>query len=230
MKARPILFNSEMVRAILDGKKTQTRRVIKPQPQPRENQPERLDFLNRSGEVVAAMWEPWKLGHSRAGYLHLQDRCPHGQSGDRLWVREKHSLWKLSSVPATNDDATYCCFPDGSQKFRSGKYHNCDFAVNDQAWPSFIKWRPSIFMPRWASRITLEVLKVRVERVQNIQGYDVADELGTGGGLADDYAEDYERFIALWDSINAKRGFGWSGNPWVWVIEFRLLESMDDGE
>lgn len=159
----------------------------------------------------------WRISHSPFEVKQL------------LWVREKHSLWKSSSVAASSSDATYCCFPDGSQRFRSGKYY--DFVAEDPAWPSYVKWRPSIHMPRWASRIMLEVTDVRVERVQDISDEDVIAEgikrLEFEGWRipGDTFTFHFSAlaFARLWDSLNAKRGHGWDQNFWVWVVEFKRL-------
>ena len=202
MKIYPILFNGEMVRAILDERKTQARRVIKPQPiiQPSDSGHPYVEFV-------------WK--DHQEGVVDCPDDmiqfCPYGNSGDELWVRE---TW---------------------QQLERTVYYAADERLETQDWPEGLwnvdKWRPSIHMPRWASRITLEVTNVQVERVQDITN----DDCGAEGVLpvdsecqdltgawveVDDY---FHPFIELWDSLNAKRGFGWDTNPWVWVINFRRI-------
>jgi len=183
MKERPILFSTEMVRAILDGRKSQTRRIIKKQP---------VDILpmNVPNEWVAlltrepAHGEVWK--------------CRYGIPGDRLWVRE---TW----------------FPIPKSEGGGAIYK----VTNSDSYKPSLKWKPSIFMPRWASRITLEVVNVRVERVQNISKTDcIAEGIG---GLEDIVAGWHQSYAQLWDSINAKRGYGWGVNPYCWVIEFKVL-------
>jgi len=207
MRERWILFSGAMVRAILDGRKTQTRRVIKPQPD------------NTLGSFASL----------------LGQRCPYGQPGDRLWVRE---MWRLVRVNA----GTNCEFLD--VQYRAGfavrSRENCvDMAANQLTsakWEmgercAFDRWRPSIHMPRWASRITLEVTGIRVDRVQDVSEADARAEGVTatyGTARQDDEkrwrADHRAEFAKLWDAINAKRGYGWDTNPWVWVVEFRRVD------
>ena len=191
----PILFSGEMVRAIMEGRKTQTRRVIKPQPNDIRESP----FVKSGIEDTH-------------GYEIKRKYAP----GDRLWVRE---TWHKHS-----DDDDFCT---GEIHYRA-----TEICVGT-------KWIPSIFMPRWASRITLEVVNVRVERVQDICFEDCLSE-GCDSGFEHydgscNHIEDGSccqgwhygskwNFRYLWDSINAKRGYGWDANPWVWVIEFRRVE------
>jgi len=175
---KPIIFSTPMVQAILDGKKTQTRRVIK----------DRHQWI-ATDETLA---------------LH----CPYGQVGSGLWVRE---TW---SGADWEDD-----LPPSDMSQEAG-------LLNYKATPNELsdcfagKWRPSIFMPRWASRITLEITEVRVERVQDISPPDISaegyDPFGIPAGVF--------WFKDLWDSINAKRGYGWDSNPFVWCISFRRVE------
>jgi len=184
MTERPIIFSSPMVRAILSGAKTQTRRVLKPQP------PAEIAGLN-----VPAM---------------LRDadfRCPYGDPGDRLYVKEQHEfvlsgpynvlhvLYKADMTERDMFDAPYT--------------------------PKINRGRPSIHMPRWVARLTLEVLKVRVERVQEISLYDVQQEGINVGPLSLTGAR--YQYSLLWDSINAKRGYGWETNPWVHVVTFKRV-------
>jgi len=182
MKERPILFGGEMVRAILDGSKTQTRRVIKPQPD---------EAWTMQGPCVIN-------GHYADGPCKSDLRCPYGKSGDRLWVKE-------TFMPLTK-----------------GFAYRADGLINEK-FPG-INWQPSIFMPRSASRIMLEIESIRVERVQDISEEDAIAE---GCGYYDK-PDDFpllplQDFCDLWDSINEKRGFGWKDNPWVWVIEFQAV-------
>jgi len=192
---RPILFNSEMVRAVLAGRKMQTRRVIKPQPC------EQLINFAGSNE-----WAPLASdGLSPANVTPWT--CPYGKPGDRLWVRE---TWAVRQLQA----GLWIEFKADGNNARLPNDHD----VRDEGGKTDIarlvtpadRWRPSIFMPRWASRITLEVSAVRVERVQSITEADAIAEGTTGR----------DAFTALWESINAKRGYGWAVNPWVWVVEF----------
>ena len=188
MKERPILFSAPMVRALLDGTKTQTRRVVKPTP----------EWIGQSGVLSY---------RGRVGLPHAL--CPYGQLGDRLWVRE---TW------ARDDE-------DGGLCYRAdiGKGGDADDWERNRldGVPRF-RWRPSIHMPRAASRITLEITGVRVERLQNISEADavaegVRNSLHMPGGR---FAN--ENFAHLWWAINGDGS--WEANPWVWAVEFKRLE------
>lgn len=208
MKERPILFNGEMIRAILDGRKTQTRRVVK-----------HIPALGRADD--------WCLKAGEGEFARMVGNyrrfCPYGAPGDALWVRE---TW----AEAPNSE-------DGGDGMTGYPIHRADYDPED-VQP--LRWRPSIHMPRWACRLTLRVTGVRVERVQDIseegataEGIDMPrcdctewaceNCMGTGWG-----ARPTEIFAGLWDSINAKRGYGWDANPWVWVVEFERIESNQD--
>ncbi len=203
MKERPILFNGEMVRAILDGRKTQTRRPVKPQPV----------FVNSLGIPFFAM------GGGPVDYRN----APLGTIGDRLWVRE---TWGLMSY----HDTTYWCgysIKDVSEAELREQFlveHAANWNLpNESAY-----WRPSIHMPRWASRITLEITGVRVERVQEIsdddaesEGVDLRRMCGCVEGCATcDDRSPSEVFRDLWQSIYAN----WDANPWVWVYQIRRIK------
>ncbi len=185
MTERPIIFSADMVRAILAGKKTQTRRVINPQP---------VDEDLRSG-------------------------CPYGVPGDRLWVREtcerKIHFNFLTGEPTEIFDAVYSA--DQEHIVEEMGFNLC---------PWFKKRKlPAIHMPRWASRLTLEIVSVRVERLQDITEADAKAEGVTGALVSEsgDHAGFVPAFALLWDSLNGKRGYSWASNPWVWVITFRRL-------
>lgn len=205
MKEFPILFSGEMVRAILAGCKTQTRRVIKLPPAPMHlgawepstvGGPGCFRIINgqRNYDVpeIAVIW------HTRTGKIIT---CPYGDVGDRLWVRE---AWLLDSdLPV--------------------------YRADDPSWPGENpKWKPSIHMPRWASRILLEIVSVRIERLRDIgeaaaqaEGAGLSFESSTGQIIS---PPSYRNgFIKLWNDINSPRGFGWWKNPWVWVIEFKRV-------
>lgn len=209
---RPILFNGAMVRAILDGRKTVTRRVVKPQP----------DFLG-------SMTDPTTPFKTLGAGLHGQIVCPYGKPGDRLWVRE---TWQ---GPLIDDDEMRA---DSSWWKNMSRYQNpahcayrasgdsCEFVDPDGDMQC--RWKPSIHMPRWASRILLEVTDVRVERLQAITRSDIrAEGLQCPPELAsDDVSPNYRdwypaAFRELWNST----GGDWDANPWVWVVEFKRVEA-----
>ena len=186
-REHPILFSGPMVRAILDGRKTQTRRVVKPQPDVSEGYGgcTRLMFKKRNGEALLneALNAPSPLLYPLL--------CPYGDVGDRLWVRE---TWSMG----------------GNGPF---------FKATDSDGTVHVAWRPSIHMPRWASRLSLEVTGVRVERVEDITEDDALAE-GCFNEKENDGELPSQVYRRLWNSLNAKRGFGWDVNPWVWVISF----------
>jgi hypothetical protein len=205
-KERPILFSGPMVRAILEGRETQTRRVV------------RQDIM---GMCVMDM---------------LAIPCPYGQPGDRLWVRET-TYWPPRE---TMNYIHYAATP----RIARGRFHKDGllthfygiFDTDGEQIEALLKegYRkcPSIHMPRWASRLTLEVTSVRVERVQNIgeddaraEGVELANDHRGYPGTGAAYKRTYRAgFAKLWDSINAKRGYSWESNPWVWVVEFRMIQ------
>jgi hypothetical protein len=213
MAERPILFSGPMVRAILAGRKTQTRRVLKCQPGP--------DTSKVFTEIVfgrlTATFHPYEHTNKNSTVRWGLCHCPYGQPGDRLWVRE---TWR----PKTWSDSNFgeIEYADKVVRMVNGPWSfNKMFPVGKNA----DRWRPSIHMPRWASRITLEITDIRVERVHEISRDDCEAE---GSYWATD-ADDEGGFVNLWDSINAKRGYGWDANPWVWVISFKKLETADRG-
>lgn len=180
MTERPILFSAPMVRALLAGTKTQTRRVVK--------RPERYE----------------------GGLHNCLHCCPYGEPGDRLWVRE---TW------APQVDCEVSAQRWTKLQAQHGPMPLLHFAADNEPGPWITKWRPSIHMPRWASRITLEVTEVRVERLQDISDADARAEgcVATSKwapNVRDDYA-------ALWESINGAGS--WAANPWVWVVAFRRV-------
>jgi hypothetical protein len=188
---KPIIFSTPMVQAILDGKKTQTRRVIKIDDAP----------------------ENWKISIAGTSIVRTEPydvKLPRYEAGDILWVRE---TW--------------------ADVF--GKYeYRADYSESENTYrvkrygTTIAKWRPSIHMPREAARIFLKVTNVKVERLQEITLEDIEHE-----GLYCDppYTKEHYAYapgmqihwIKLWDSLNAKRGYGWDANPWVWVIEFEKI-------
>jgi hypothetical protein len=213
VKERPVLFSAAMVRALLDGRKTQTRRIVKPQPQwvYADVVPVKTPDADPKGEI----------------------RCPYGMRGDRLWVRE---TWLELDRDHYNDPG----LPRGhlSTRYGSPRRNGCAYrAETDREGDEIRKqygyhWRPSIHMPRWASRLLLEVTDVRVERLQDISEADaIAEGVSYTGpyphALASGFLprpDDLARreFRRLWESIN---GAGlWDANPWVWVVSFRRVQ------
>lgn len=195
MKEKPILLNTEMVKAILDGRKTQTRRVIKSQPTGK--------FYNY-GHVTEGLHKSKCYRHGAfftgddSGFPWTEHHiCPYGSPGGELWVRE---TWFNDAI-----------FGKPILYYRANGEFNEQFKVNIHNKDE-LKWKPSIFMPRWASRIQLLIKDIRVERVQDISPENCLEE-----GVRSP-----TEFIGLWDSINEKRGFGWSVDPWVWVVEFEV--------
>lgn len=203
MKEKPILFSGDMVRAIIEGRKTQTRRVIRAQPT--DARP-----LN--------IWHPHGRAMDGARFTNVQ---LYAEAGDLLWVRE---MW------APCGDGGVVWYRAGIPGFRAGKktgeWFDYPYTLGKTfSPPDDLEWRPSIYMPRWASRITLRVNNVRVERVQDISDDDaIAEGIKVyvpvpGDGLPAPRLQ----FKNLWDSINAKRGYGWDNNPWVWVVGFEVV-------
>jgi len=200
MKERPILFSAPMVRAILEGRKTMTRRVVKPEPV--------LEY---------GVWR-WQPNSSRDINLidHADMFNPFGKSGDRLWVKE---TWAIKDC-GRNVSLLPEAWPDGFPVSRLQYVATDEPPATDYWWNK----RSSLFMPRWASRITLEITDVRVERLQEISGEDAIEEGARNTRESGDPLWDctaLQDFRERWDALNAKRGYEWDWNPWVWVIEFR---------
>lgn len=212
MAEKPMIFNAEMVRAIQKGIKTQTRRVLRPQPvTPAAHvviKKDKLVIYERGGKQPGA------------GDINATLSFPllYGKKGDRLWVRETIIRREIGSAfsGATYKADLTPVIGVGPQ----GSY--CNRAVIDWKWKRDIL--PSIFMPRWASRITLEITEVRAERLQQISYQDIRAE-GIEEDLLDVEGNLRYRFKQLWDSINAKRGYSWQDNPWVWIIIFKVMPS-----
>jgi hypothetical protein len=222
VKERPILFSAPMVRAILEGRKTVTRRVCKPQPSAHAH------TTCASGNPMGAWWETGKD----------INRCPHGQTGDRLWVRE---TWYCDHFevqkgpylqPADMHDL------DQSREDGELVYGADGLAPYEQEQPT---WKPSIHMPRWASRILLEITDVRVERLQDGEGETAFESRYVAEGINrihqgdGDYAfhpfksepgpgtwtDPFDAWRELWVGINGAES--WNANPWVWVVEFKRV-------
>lgn len=210
MKERPILFSAPMVRAVLGGRKTQTRRVVKPQRHP-------FGHMLKADEVAREV-----LGDTCAV------RSPYGSPGDRLVVREtwQYADWTDDGMPWIRYRA------DGETRLIEDTPKDWSDRLTD-TWASLSaadnyaidnraadrRWRPAIHMPRWASRITPEVTGVRVERLQDISEVDCRAE-----GLGDTVERAHHWYRALWEQINGPGS--WDANPWVWVVEFKRLTTQ----
>lgn len=235
MRELPILFSTPMVRAILDGNKTMTRRIVKPQPPdeaktlcgPKTYEPIAID---KDGEMYPG--SPIYGAYDENG--EWGTKCPY-QPGDHLWVRE---TWRCVKYDNMDGDLNYGVeFKDGTRKYfkfdDSERYHQFGKYALKKGW------QPSIYLPKEAARIWLEITNVRVERLQEITEEDAMSE---GVSWLDDacYANNgwhptyydpdsgggpifRDGFKSLWDSINAKRGYDWDTNPWVWVISFKKV-------
>lgn len=214
MKERGILFSAPMVKALLSGVKTQTRRLVKPCP------PSQEDVIKLSGSGFSIFTDcqtgPFRVAGPVWALRELMGKepvwsCPYGSPGDRLWVRE---TW----------DA-----PPGSER-RAEVAYRADYERD----PVGARWRPAIHMFRWASRITLEVTEVRVQRLQAISHEDAQAE-GVQAWIdsfkgRDEYHQNSQlsaypatAFARLWDSINGEKA-PWASNPWVFAITFRRVE------
>lgn len=196
MQEKPITFDAKTVQAILDGHKTQTRRVVKPQPIQGGSlfaAPQGWAHLDANGDVI---------GHAS---------CPYGRPGDLLWVREPYT-WGH----APNDDPGQGVVHYGPDEVR---YHP-DLPRERRTWCRIWHKRPAVTLPRWASRVTLEIVDVRVERVQSI----------SQNGVLATKLFFVESFAIKWDEQYKRQGHGWDTNPWVWVIGFRRVEQTDAGQ
>jgi len=206
MNERPILFKAEMVNAIIEGRKTQTRRILK-------------GSAEFKGPYNSAYIEQYK---NDRGWKRI---CPHGKPGDRLWIRETHAFDKqLDYLKASQ-----------LSKYEPVFYH-ANTMVRTVACSMIEKGRtrPSIFMPRWASRIQLEITDIRVERLNDISEED-CDAEGFGGDFphvvmptldpgdwSDGQKSLPECYRDIWESINGPGS--WDSNPFVWVISFKRVE------
>lgn len=209
-KEKSILFSAPMIKAILDGRKTQTRRVVRELPGNRgELVGDHVKWFER-GQQDSTRW----CGHDGLGSLGWVG-CPYGEPGDRLWVRE---AWGLH---AYGDETDWCrtsvrgCSEE-SLRAQYSLVYRADWGPMQEG----CFWRPDIFMPRWTSRLTLEVTEVRVQRLHEISENDArsegVDEIKAKVPTARD------AYRLLWDDINGKRA-PWESNPWVWAITFRRL-------
>jgi len=212
VKEHPIIFSTPMVKAINDGTKTQAMRLRK---------------LNKINENPA----DWHAGGVYEGQVRFYNpttkeavniKCPYGQVSDRLWVRE---AFKSSDV---NELGSHCDTV-ALIEYKDGKCVDVSYSCDGDWWETARHnvWKPSIHMPRWASRINLEITEVRVERVQDISIEDIKLEgvdITYSGSEQWKVGFPHSDMAKLWNSINAKRGYGWDTNCWVWVISFKVVK------
>lgn len=215
MKERPILFNTDMVRTILEGRKTETRRVIKPQPS-RKIYPGNMRICEickwrkeqEFGKHCAICRPTKNNDRTYKDYSQFFLKCPYGRVRGRLWVRETWACVGLGKYAYRATDEHL--FPDIKNVSRRG-------------------WRPSIYMSKDICRIVLEITEIKVERVQ-----DITEEGSIKEGVnlpdipmyPDEPLPTYKNaFARLWDSINEKHGFSWESNPWVWVVKFKVINN-----
>ena len=218
MRERPIIFNADMVRAVLDGRKKQTRRIMREQPEviPKEDEFDQPGF-----------WIPFNAGKTMVRNEDMYIACPFGLKGDRLWVRETFRVHSRATDVAT------LVYKASEQQSWTQQTHRVPIEKCNK--PAVVDtWTPSIHMPIWASRITLEVTGVRVERLRDISEKDAAAEgVPLAGDLLPDYPGTYltpkgdfatakVAFQRLWESIYGAGS--WQANPWVWVVEFTRVE------
>ncbi|HBW3280877.1 TPA: morphogenetic protein [Klebsiella pneumoniae] len=230
MTERGMIFNAEMVRAILAGRKTQTRRIMKVQPE--SNQLGLLLITDSTRHSDIGRYH-WAESNATGNYVRSKlFACPFGAVGDQIWVRETFQgpLFNYEQMDEYLED---------SSKFEKPEF--CQYAADGGHRPEYQDaddnlrhgWRPSIHMPRWASRILLEITDVRVERLNAISEEDArAEGIIDGGclncgepepcGCANPEPDATDAFVYLWQSIYGQES--WNANPWVWVIEFERVE------
>lgn len=207
-----MIFNGDMVRAILDGRKTQTRRVMKPQPDPCPAPRSGHWWPSNVFKTMLHVEEEMQNGKGGWGGL-VGDACPFGAVGDRIWVRE---TWAEAVAGAPDLKLYRANYPEHVPTH----YENVPPADE-------IRWTPSIHMPRWASRLTLEITGVRVEQLRDLSEDDAKSEGITppSGGVLPGW-EYRINFRDLWMSIYGADN--WEANPWVWVIEFKVVPNVQD--
>ncbi len=221
MKERPILFSAPMVRAIMTGQKTQTRRDVKPQPT--------FPIIIAGDPHTHRFQFPGREPITESGMMR---NCPYGQPGDRLWVKESYRFPESLDADAPSLIGEMA-IDAGYKKPWCPTQWEADGSMSSLSeWRGFMtppaiakpgKLRPSIHMPRWASRILLEIVSVRLERLQDISESDCIAEGAPGGpGAIPGYAYNatpMEHYRHIWTSINGQAS--WDANPWVWVVEFK---------
>lgn len=246
MSYRPILFNTEMVKAILNNRKHSTRRIIKPQPPidchsnfiGAEWRNEPPSYYDTGDNNWACKYCGYGIGPGGKSIFH----SPY-QVGDILWVRETFAIGCISYGEEPDGTAV----PYISQCTGENDIIPKEYAIRHNIGAEDVIWKPSIFMPRTAARIFLKVTNVKVQRVQDMTAHEAMQE-GVWGILMDNknplYKKTYERgkydektqawyagaidaFATLWDSLYKSKGYGWGANPWVWAIEFERCEKPE---
>lgn len=212
MTERPILFSAPMVRAILAGRKTQTRRIINPQPASWASVFQPAPVKTPGGTYGKP--GQWIQSSADNHHMHGMRRFPYGQPGDRLWVKE---TWQAIKQDANGISYTLADPADETAEIR--------YRATDETFVPPLPWKPSIYMRRRMSRITLELTGIRVERLQHISPADCdAEGIERSACHTRDGAGCLARvndYKALWNSINGPDS--WNENPYVWVVEFKLL-------
>ena len=237
MKERPVIFKAEMVKAILDGSKTQTRRIIKT-----------FDFMgddcihvrDHNNKKIA----PLSCQTMKEQTDVANNFCPHGKAGEKLWVRENFKV--INFYEGFDDGGDHFAVATATIEYQDGTTKDVELSCNVplpdgreideivQAERAFKKKIvPSIHMPRWASRIELEIIDIRAERLNDIADKDaIAEGIyceltdGRFNCVGDKYVMPYKpKFVGLWESINGKGS--WSENPWVWIVEFKKVKDND---
>ena len=238
MKERQILMKAGPVNAILAGRQTQDRRPIRPQPIPSSGQWSDLWIVKTDGKrkgmscINATEWDV---------QYWCKQWCPYGQVGDRLWVRETFVLesnFNIGSHLPPFDDGRPVRWVEDEEfgRYWQQPHYRATDPPPELYYPDredgTVKWTPSIHMPRWASRITLEITDVRVERVRDIsegdaqrEGWDMSNL--PWGHCYDGTHHARDWFQELWDSIYGKQGLWWDMNPWVWVLDFKVVQKGD---
>jgi len=210
MRERPIIFNSEMVRAVMEGRKVQTRRIV--------------DKVRPDNCLVVRKPTKTKCGiHTHVLDAVEQGICPFGAVGDRLWVRETWSEDFANYYP--NDRVWYAADDDRRLDIEVVDGVRGIYSPESDVHVTF-RWRPSIHMPRWASRITLEITGVRVERLTALSDDDARNE-GCPAQLPHNPEDEHQArtwFRGLWSELYGEES--WQANPWVWVIEFKRVEGQ----
>lgn len=245
MKERPILFSGPMVRAILEGRKTVTRRVMKPQPEPCDADDPRGGhwWPSREHQTMLHVQEELQQWTGLAGHA-----CPYGEPGDRLWVRESCAQVFEVDIPAGRPvgpvgTAGSPSHPDWKSRYvykADGDMPNVQWHHVGDCQP--VRWTPSIHMPRLASRILLEITAVRVERLHDGEGETAYESRYIAEGInrihhgdgeyyyhafqnepgPGNWCDPFDAWRELWVSVNGAES--WDANPWVWVVEFKRLE------